>query len=434
MWYKKFLILMGLTVCVLHSGITQGQSKSLDLHDLIHLALRKNADIQVQQSEKHIARLKMGQSFTQLLPQADAEAAYAKSSAKGAVPNFVAANGTIEKIAWISIDQPLFDPDRILEVMNTKVEREKQSVIMNKTRQDVIMQVIRAYFNALQARGEIRVYRENLNAFQLLYKQTKLLYKNGLVPQLDVKKSRVEYLLQKNVLALAGKNYLAALNYIKELVGIPISDSLSISDFTARQTTLDSLSNYLKLALVNRPEIKILQLQGHQYVNVKRFTYLKHFPSVNLTAYYGWDTNDRLQALDRGWQINVNLQMPLWHWGRLHFDRQISSLRYRQTQVLEKQLRKQIVQQVTNTYNECRIQLQQMKAMRESVADAKEAVRMARLGYKAGTVTNLDVINTQKLFTETKVNYLLSIYNFYIARARLYRNMGRLTEDFSWLK
>ncbi|GBD92602.1 outer membrane protein TolC precursor [bacterium BMS3Abin05] len=414
--------------------IVFAQHTPLRLHDLIVLALKQNADVKIQSGEKNIAKLQKRQAFSQLLPQADVEAGYFKNSVHNDVPDFVTANGIIEKTAWLSFSQSVFNPGKVADWLNNRLNQKKQESLFNQTRQNVLMQVIGAYFTALQNKDEIKIFKENLNAFNLLYKQSRLLYENGVVPQLDVKKSRVEYLLQENALARARKNYRDALDYVKELVGLQIGDSISLAHFSGKSTHLDSLPVYLTTAFTNRSELKVLGIQARQFRNQKRSVFLQHLPSASFAAYYGWDTNASLRAGNRGWQIYAGIQMPLWHWGNLHQERQIVEIRIQQTEILRKRLKKQIARQVINSFKECRIQLQQMRAMRESEKDAGDAVRMAELGYQTGTVTNLDVINTQKLFTETRVRYLRSLYSFYVAKAHLYRNIGKLKEDVSWLR
>ncbi|GBE26463.1 outer membrane protein TolC precursor [bacterium BMS3Bbin03] len=414
--------------------IVFAQHTPLRLHDLIVLALKQNADVKIQSGEKNIAKLQKRQAFSQLLPQADVEAGYFKNSVHNDVPDFVTANGIIEKTAWLSFSQSVFNPGKVADWLNNRLNQKKQESLFNQTRQNVLMQVIGAYFTALQNKDEIKIFKENLNAFNLLYKQSRLLYENGVVPQLDVKKSRVEYLLQENALARARKNYRDALDYVKELVGLQIGDSISLAHFSGKSTHLDSLPVYLTTAFTNRSELKVLGIQARQFRNQKRSVFLQHLPSASFAAYYGWDTNASLRAGNRGWQIYAGIQMPLWHWGNLHQERQIVEIRIQQTEILRKRLKKQIARQVINSFKECRIQLQQMRAMHESEKDAGDAVRMAELGYQTGTVTNLDVINTQKLFTETRVRYLRSLYSFYVAKAHLYRNIGKLKEDVSWLR
>ncbi|HDZ11276.1 MAG TPA: TolC family protein, partial [Bacteroidetes bacterium] len=342
--------------------IVFAQHTPLRLHDLIVLALKQNADVKIQSGEKNIAKLQKRQAFSQLLPQADVEAGYFKNSVHNDVPDFVTANGIIEKTAWLSFSQSVFNPGKVADWLNNRLNQKKQESLFNQTRQNVLMQVIGAYFTALQNKDEIKIFKENLNAFNLLYKQSRLLYENGVVPQLDVKKSRVEYLLQENALARARKNYRDALDYVKELVGLQIGDSISLAHFSGKSTHLDSLPVYLTTAFTNRSELKVLGIQARQFRNQKRSVFLQHLPSASFAAYYGWDTNASLRAGNRGWQIYAGIQMPLWHWGNLHQERQIVEIRIQQTEILRKRLKKQIARQVINSFKECRIQLQQMRA------------------------------------------------------------------------
>ena len=417
-----------------YPSVARSQENTLDLHQLMQLALKKNADIQVQRGEKQIARYKWWQSLSQLLPQADAEAGLIKSSGRNGMPDFVAANGLFERNAWLSLQQPIFNADNVMNVLNSRIEQQKRGIIYSQAKQDVLLQVVEAYFTALQNRDDITVYKKNLDAFKILYDQSKYLYENGVVPELDVKKSKVEYLLQKNTLLRAQKDYLAALNHIKELTGLMIKDSLDLSGMSVKTTHLDSLSGYLQSAQKNRPELKVAELVKKQITNRKRFIRLQHLPSAHAGVFYGWDTLDPIRSVNKGWQAYLTLSMPLWHWGRIHLDQQIASIHYQQTEALYSRLQKQIRQQVINSFRECQVQLQQMQAMQESEQDAAEAIRMAKIGYQEGTVTNLDVINTQKLLTETQVKYYQSLYAFYVAKAKLYRSIGKLKEDFSWLE
>ena len=71
--------------------------------------------------------------------------------------------------------------------------------------------------------------------------------------------------------------------------------------------------------------------------------------------------------------------------------------------------------------------------MSKSKTEAEDAVQMAKIGYQEGTVTNLEVVNSQKLLTQTNIQYLKALYNFYIYKARLYRSIGALEEEFTWL-
>jgi outer membrane protein len=217
-------------------------------------------------------------------------------------------------------------------------------------------------------------------------------------------------------------------------VGLSISDPLEISDFSTKKVLLDSVEIYKTAALQSSPEWHSLQLQQKQALLHQKTTLLKNLPTVNADLYYGWDTNPPLSKKNNGLQGMLRISLPLWHWGVQKMDYQIAGLRLRQIEQTQIKLRKQILQKVINAYNEARLQQTQILAMTEGKNEAEQAVKMARLGYKEGSITNLELINTQKIFTRAKIEHLAALYNFYIAKAGLLRSTGMLREDLtSWI-
>ena len=414
--------------------LSVAQENNLGLRDLMHRALEKNADIQVQSGERRISGLKRWQALSRMFPKADAEVSYMGTSGRNGIPDLVAANGLKEKIAWLSVQQTIFDAETLLNLSENQINQEAQKILYIQTKQNILLRVVETYFAALKAKGEVDVFKENLDAFKILYGQSQLLYEAGVVPELDVKKTRIEYMLQQNSVAKTQKDYQTALNHIKELTGLAIEDSLSIQGFPYQTIHLNTLADYLNTATENRPELQILQLESRRFRSEKQAAFMQQFPSANAGIYYGWDTIGPFRSNNRGWQVFINLRLPLWDWGRLQLDRRIASIQYGQNETLRRKMQQQIAQEVMDAFTECEIQQQRMQVMQESQVEAAEAVRMARLGYQEGTITSLDVIDTQKLLTETRLQYLQALYDFYSDKARLYRNVGKLEEDFTWLK
>lgn len=428
----KMRFTLALTLAL--SAACAAQPDSLGLQDLVNCALERNADLLTQSAQSRIAGIKWRQAWTQMLPQVDAEGSYIRTSGHDDMPDFVAANGLREKVAWLSATQTLFNPETFLNISEGRFDRDREKILTDQTRQEVLLQVVEGYFAVLKARGEVQVFTDNLAGYRLIYDQSRILFQNGAVPELDVKKSQVKYLLQQNSLANARKDHLSTLNHLKELIGMPATDSLAIRDFGGYAIRLDSLSVYLNQALTNRPELKALQVESRRALSQSRTALLGYLPTAGIGAYYGWDTNDPPRRDNLGWQFYLNLRLPLWHWGRQFQDYQVAGLRYRANEFQRQKTQSQITQEVINAYNEARVQMQQLQAMQESKIQAAEAVRMSKLGYQEGSVTYLEVINAQNLLIQTNVGYLRSLYDFWAAKARLYRSMGRLEENLQWLE
>lgn len=408
--------------------------QAFDLQELIHLALKQNADVRVQQAQTRMSGLERRQAISNLLPTLDAEGGYIYSTYRNGSPDFVGANGQKEALAYLSLHQPIFNADDWGRLRQSALEQKKQNVLFRKTRQEVILQVIESYFNSLMLRGEEKVLQENLHSFKLMYEQSQMLFEAGSVPEIDVKKSHVEFLLQGNSLRMSQKDYLGAINHLKELVGFSLSDSLKIKDFRPQKSHIDNLNIYKKAALQNNPEWQALQFEYKQ-ASVQRQTMLfKNLPSAEANLFYGWDANPPLSRNNNGWQAMLTVSMPLWHWGAQKADYQIATLHLNQIEQTQSKIKKQILQQVINAYHEARLQQAQIEAMREGKSEAGQAVKMARIGYREGSITNLELINTQKIFTRAQIGYLAAWYNFYTAKASLLRNAGMLTEDLGWIE
>jgi outer membrane protein len=425
-------ILRLIAFAILLSSAVLAQTKEYSLESLIKLGVKKNTDMLIAKGNQSIAKLEKTKATASLLPEINAEGSYIHTTANNGVPVFVGANGVNEILAFVSLKQTIFNPDIIYNYKVSSV-RKKEEVYLNKqTKQNVINKVIDQYFNVLKYQNEKKIFEDNLKAFKLMYEQSKVLFESGTVPEIDVKKSKVELLLQKNALNQADKNYTAALNKLKELTGIDLKKQIKLKDFESAKVILNSEDYYKQVAWQNRPDWKLAQQESELSSVKTSLTFMKHFPIVSGNLYYGWDVSGRPDKQNLGFQAVVSASLPLWHWGAITAGKQIAEIEHQQITFRTRRLKVQILQEIENNYNEAKLQKEQIAAMRESKSEAKLAVEMAMAGYKEGTITNLDLINTQKLYTQTEMEYLKALYNFYIAKANLFKSIGKLKEDLSW--
>jgi outer membrane protein TolC len=380
-----------------------------------------------------MAKLEKTKATASLLPEINAEGSYIHTTANNGVPVFVGANGTNEILAFVSLNQTIFNPDVIYNYKASSFRNKEEVYLNEQTKQNVIKKIIEQYFNVLKYQNEKKILEDNLKAFKLMYDQSKILFESGTVPEIDVKKSKVELLLQKNSLNQADKNYTAALNKLKELTGIDLKEQIKLKQFESAKVVLKSEDFYKQAAWQNRPDWKLVQQESELSSAKTSLAFMKHFPVVSGNLYYGWDVSGRPDKQNLGFQAVVSASLPLWHWGAISADKQIAEIEHKQINFRTRRLKMQILQEIENNYNEAKLQKEQISAMKESISEAKLAVKMALTGYKEGTITNLDLTNTQKLYTQTEMEYLKALYNFYIAKVNLFKSIGKLKEDLSWL-
>lgn len=382
---------------IIISGFSFAQKHSYTLKSLLDNALRNNTDILISQRDSLILNSKRKKAISGVLPEINLEGSYIYSSENKGVPTFAGANGKNEIFALLSLRQTIFDPNKIGDLMTSSVKEDEQGFLFEETKQNVISQVIEQYFRTLKYKNEKTIYAKNLVAFQLMYKQSLLLYEAGSVPEIDVKKSKVELLLQKYSLKQAEKNYRSSLNQLKEIVGLKLNDKLKLQPFDISRVVLDSLSHYSNEAWQNRPDWQIANKELELSKIKKSQAYMNHLPTISCNIYYGLDAISKLDKNNLGLQAVVSASIPIWHWGALSAEHQISEIENEQTDYRIRRLKMKILREIENNYNEALLQKEQISAMKESISEAELAVKMANTGYKEGIITNLDLINTQKL-------------------------------------
>ena len=68
-----------------------------------------------------------------------------------------------------------------------------------------------------------------------------------------------------------------------------------------------------------------------------------------------------------------------------------------------------------------------IKSQKDAIIEAKEALKIAIIGYDSGVTTNLDVLDTQVSLSQVEKNLSEGIYDYLMAKAQLDRIMGRET-------
>jgi outer membrane protein TolC len=69
-----------------------------------------------------------------------------------------------------------------------------------------------------------------------------------------------------------------------------------------------------------------------------------------------------------------------------------------------------------------------VNAGKETLNTAKRGLEIAEERYKAGLMTNVEVMDAQLAFKSARMNYIKSLYDYIVARISLYRALG-MTEN-----
>ncbi len=297
---------------------------------------------------------------------------------------------------------------------------------LGNQRQNVILSVTEDYYNLLRTRELVRVQEENvrraqttLEAIQAQVQAGAAAQSDTLQAQSDLANARINLLSAQNDVRIAEAN-------LKNAMGVIVTQSLILSetqvptpDPTPDAVTLDS---YVQTAYVNRLDLK----QQQEAVNAQgynvRIAHINNGVTVNASISEGYQLNPDAGE-ERSFVVSVGY--PLFDGGTtraaVRSSKAILETDRRNLDALQQNVRLDIEQQYYTR-----------ELARLRVGAANVAVQAGQLNYQAalekqrnGLVNILEVLNAQVQLITAQVQQVQAVYDFYIADARLVRDIGQ---------
>jgi outer membrane protein TolC len=296
--------------------------------------------------------------------------------------------------------------------------------------------VSKAYYTVLVNRERLGLLRANLRNLEQLLKDTRALYAEGFVEEIDVDRLEVNLNNTQTELDKAErlvKLSLAALKFqmgMVQSVGLELTDSIRPDDFDAAKIAAESVQARPEL----RPEYRLLEKQIELTgLNIRRYK-AEYMPTVYANG--GWQrqsfAND-FKVGDWNW-FNVSsagftISMPL-------FNGFATDARIQRTKIEQMVYQSQLdnfAKAAQLETEQARIELanalRSVETQQRNVKLAEKVYRVAQLKYKEGLGTNLEVVEAETQLSLSQTNYTNALLDAYIARINLQKAIGALYAD-----
>jgi outer membrane protein TolC len=229
---------------------------------------------------------------------------------------------------------------------------------------------------------------------------------------------------QKLDLETALSNQLAALN---SLLGLPQNTRIKVRNRLLLQPAnvqYDSLINY---AIVHRNELALVDLREKQAELRLQSLKIENNPIVSAFASGGLKNGyfPDLNQPKANYAAGLGLRVPIFTATRhrnfmLMATSDINSIK----QDIE-QSRREISSEVLQDAANLRTSLQKIDQSELQLEQAEEARKLADLSFKSGTLTNLDLLDSESLEAESRLNLLRSRTEYMINSAKLEIAIGK---------
>ncbi len=314
--------------------------------------------------------------------------------------------------ANVQLAMPLYNPQIIGAIGNTKVANELAELQYQKTEEQVLYDVTTLYYNAQIIKNQLDFIDNNLVNSNKLLTNLELLKEQLLAKATDVNKVK----LQTEQLVTQRENlyskYLQVLNALKMNIGISLDGNITV-DSEIIETKLTN--NYSKNSL----DAQIIEAQGRLLSNeLKTLNRTRFLPSLNLVASYGTtgfgydeSPNDFLDFYPIGF-AGLQLSYPIFNGTSTSRKVKQKKIEINNNELMAKLIYDKNEMEIQNAIRQKSIAESTIINTENQIELAKTIYEQTILQQKHGTATLTDVLLADNAMRESQQNYLNAVIDF----------------------
>ncbi|MEJ5351883.1 MAG: TolC family protein [Melioribacteraceae bacterium] len=440
MMRKKFLLMF----IILFSAFIYGQNDKriiyLSWKNVVDISLKDNLSLKSKSMDYDIQNLETWKSLSYFLPSLTYQGIAQKNIE---LPVFVFMGqrfvvGTPYNFQHsFNLTFPIFTGgSRWLNYDIQKSIKKSLKEELEGKEEETVLNSMQAYYAIILADEMCKTAQEAINVAKQNLEQVEKFYNAGTATELDLQRAKAQYSSTLPVYESALSNKKLAIQRLKSLLNIPLSDSLVVTDSLDK---IDFLNEYGKISLdelkavskENRNDIKALKYQKEVAKVGEKIALGNFTPTVAITASVDQTApmeNSKVTRSDyiRSKSLTLSVTWPLFEGGKKILDYQIAKIKTEQMDLLLKQTQYAVdldIEQSFYNYVEASKNLQSLK---DAMEQYKESLRISNLLYSQGMSNQLDVLNSQLLYTKSKSDYLQGIYNYNVSQLALLKSIGLL--------
>lgn len=428
----KFILLMTVILLTCSTAKPQGKYVISTADDAINYALRTNSELKKAKLDELIAEKKVSEVYSEnLVPTLSFRMAFTRSFKKQVITIFGqtfevgsdnAIVSSLEATEPIPIlGTPVFSGIRIAEYYQN-VQREN----VLRVESEVKNNVRKAYYSVLlsQAVHELNLATKG-NAEENL-KVVEGRYRNGVATEFDLLRAKVKL---ENIIpsvSRSERNIEISRKVLAKSMGLDISEDLSVAGELGYDSTEVIQSTQEMVRRITQGNVLVRQLLISRKINEElvKVDEANYLPKVYLFANWTNTSNENDGTSIGGYRFFNTINAGLGLSWDLNLFR--NSYKKEQSEIEVKKTEEEILsirQTLKLTTESAVIALDDAKqriiSQKSTMDLAQKGLDLANESYRAGVLSQIDVLDSELSLYQSKLGYLQAIYDYQVAKAEL---------------
>jgi len=336
--------------------------------------------------------------------------------------------------AGVTVSQLIFSNSYLVGLQAAKTYREISVKTTEQTKIQIIEQVTKAYYMVLVNEERMKLFEKNIARVDSILAQTKAMYQNGMVENIDVSRMQVAYnnlTTEKEkfsnlmVLSKVLLKYQMAMPLESELILMEKIDDFKIENITQENATKINFSSRIERSLLEtQNRLQMLELKNN------KGAYLPSLAAFANVGYFSQSPKFDWFTATNPWynygMFGVTMSVPIFDGFQKHNKIQQSKLNLKITENNIENLERTIDLQVKSADVAFKNSLASLEMQKKNIELAKEVARVSKAKYEQGVGSNLEVVSAETALKEAQTNYYNSLYDLLVAKVDLDKAMGNL--------
>jgi outer membrane protein TolC len=332
----------------------------------------------------------------------------------------------------VSLDQLLFDGQVFVGLMARKTSIDYATKNVEVTEENIKANIYKIYYQLSAGKEQLRILDANIALLTRLRDDNQKMFENGFAEKLDVNRASVQLAnvetQRTKALNTVQNGYLG----LKLLMGMPIKDSVILTDSVTYENIKDGVLENTAYNYVDRKEYQLADLgKKLREFDISRYKLTKA-PTVSLSSNYSRISQSNKFNFFGGanWfpssSIGLKISIPIFDGFARSARIEQARLRLEQTQNDIENLKLTIDKDVNQGLNDYRTALQTLDNQKRNIDLAQLVYNQAKLKYEQGLGSTLEITSAQNDLQVAQSNYILSLYDAINAKVDFLKATGKL--------
>ena len=406
------------------------QAVAYDVARCMQTALQRRPTLRGAEAAIEVARAKLAQARGARRPRIDTHAGYIRTETDpyfkiGAFGGPVVF-GYKDNFMWdVEVRYPLHSGGKIegmrrQAAAGIEIAEQQQA----RTRQQVVAEAGKAYFDVLKARALAGVMADQITALQEALRVAQAMYREGVVAKIDVLRPDVALRGAEEGLLKTGEMHDLALAALAHAMGMDPGTALVVTESEFKLDLPADVEAARQEALATRPEFAELAAKRGALQAARAVARSEKRPKVGA---FVKDEMRRYSFAPKWGDLSVGVMVE-----QNVFDGEITKNKLREIEAQleqlgagEEALSQGIRLEVTHAHTRVTTSAERVKTTEQALALAEEALRLAQIGYRNQVTPMLDVLQAQAALTKARADHEVARFDHQLALVDLALALGR---------